>query len=559
VRESASLVCVPVNVLSLSPVGGPLEPREAIEEGCAATRTVAAQLLSLCAELGVSYAFLVDGADITPLVAAVRGHPQLRPVPVPTEACALAMAEGFSRRSGRPALAVVCGGPGAASIAAMVAQAAGSGGVVIVLTGMAGVTPELCGWPVADVPLLAAAGAVAVPIRQAADLSTAGELIRRGLDAGRVLHVAIDLEVQRLEYGRWWVTAEPTTAGECSMPALGVPIPEAAERVVLAVGAAALDEAASIVALARRMNWPVMTDMTARGVIPEDDPLCLGHVSYMPAPRAREALGGAPERRATRIVALAMSPFLLEQLKAWGVSIDVVPGGGHAAWLAAAIERARSCGHAARETSVASAALPAPPPVESPVILDHGTVVETVAAALGPEAVHVSDAGVFHQSVSVRLRPRLPRTILATDCLTAMGWAFGAAMGAALAAPEVPVVAYVGDGSFHVQGLSLAVAARLGVRVLFVVAENGVYASTRRRHAVGADDPAALPALDLVAVAEACGVEAVRCDDSRRLRAAVDEFRAGSGPRVVVVPTGTTDPVASGRVTGLGFLDGTRP
>jgi acetolactate synthase-1/2/3 large subunit len=343
------------------------------------------------------------------------------------------------------------------------------------------------------------------------------------------------------------------------MPALGVPIPEATERVVLAVGAAALDEAASIVALARRMNWPVMTDMTARGVISEDDPLCLGHVSYMPAPRAREAFGGAPERRATRIVALAMSPFLLEQLKAWGVSIDVVPGGRHAAWLAAAIERARSCGHATREAFVAAAALPSPPSVESPAVLAYGTVVETVAAALGPGAVHVSDAGVFHQSVSVRLRAGLPRTILATDCLTAMGWAFGAAMGAALAAPEMPVVAYVGDGSFHVQGLSLAVAARLGVRVLFVVADNGLHASTRRRHAVGADDPAALPALDLLAVAEACGVEAVRCDDSRRLRAAVDEFRAGTGPRVVVVPTGTTDPVANGRVTGLAFLDGTRP
>ena len=60
--------------------------------------------------------FAVAGADVVSLLESVRADGRIRLVAATNEFVAASMAEGFARRSGRPAAVVVCGGPGEAAL-----------------------------------------------------------------------------------------------------------------------------------------------------------------------------------------------------------------------------------------------------------------------------------------------------------------------------------------------------------------------------------------------------------------------------------------------------------
>ena len=54
-----------------------------------------------------------------------------------------------------------------------------------------------------------------------------------------------------------------------------------------------------------------------------------------------------------------------------------------------------------------------------------------------------------------------------------MGWAIGAAIGAATARPHHPVAVFTGDGCMQMHGMEVQTAARYGLRVIFIVSNNG--------------------------------------------------------------------------------------
>ena len=61
---------------------------------------------------------------------------------------------------------------------------------------------------------------------------------------------------------------------------------------------------------------------------------------------------------------------------------------------------------------------------------------------------------------------------LTTGGFSTMGWAFPAALGAKLAAPERPVVALVGDGDFMMVMQELSTAAQYNIPVVTILADN---------------------------------------------------------------------------------------
>ena len=187
--------------------------------------------------------------------------------------------------------------------------------------------------------------------------------------------------------------------------------------------------------------------------------------------------------------------------------------------------------------------------------LGHNCLLVDVAAALGPSAIHVIDAGHFHLIAPVCIVASRPRTILTGSELVSMGWAIGAAIGAKCAAPNSPVVAYVGDGSFLMHGLELTTAARYKIPVLFIVGRNGVYGTVRRGigliHQAGILGPA-----NPARIAEGCGVEAREVRDREELRQALNGAKNLNRPRVIVAHIPEFDDAAQGLATGLAWLDG---
>jgi len=90
-----------------------------------------------------------------------------------------------------------------------------------------------------------------------------------------------------------------------------------------------------------------------------------------------------------------------------------------------------------------------------------------------------------------------------------MGWAIGSAVGTALARPDDPVVCITGDGSMLMNGQEITVALQHGVRVIFIVLNDGELGMVRHgQRLTGAEQIGTeLPKVDFAGLARAMGVE----------------------------------------------------
>lgn len=124
-----------------------------------------------------------------------------------------------------------------------------------------------------------------------------------------------------------------------------------------------------------------------------------------------------------------------------------------------------------------------------------------------------------------------------------LGFGMPAAVGVALAQPDRPVVAVVGDGSANYGITALWTAAQLRVPVTFLILRNGGYGALRwfadllgTRDVPGVD----VPGVDFLPLAEGYGVPAVHVKDGPAL--AHELRRRPDGPRLVQADTVLTTP-----------------
>jgi 3D-(3,5/4)-trihydroxycyclohexane-1,2-dione acylhydrolase (decyclizing) len=140
-----------------------------------------------------------------------------------------------------------------------------------------------------------------------------------------------------------------------------------------------------------------------------------------------------------------------------------------------------------------------------------------------------------------------------------MGYEIPAAIGVKLAAPDRPVWALVGDGTYLMMPTEIVTAVQEGVAIKVLLVQNHGYASIGGlSESVGgerfgtayrfpADDGtytgAPLP-VDLAANAESLGMRVLRARTIRDLRTALAEARAADTPTCVYVETETADTVS---------------
>jgi acetolactate synthase-1/2/3 large subunit len=100
-----------------------------------------------------------------------------------------------------------------------------------------------------------------------------------------------------------------------------------------------------------------------------------------------------------------------------------------------------------------------------------------------------------------------------------MGWAIGAAIGAKLARPRVPVLCITGDGSYLMNAQEISVARDLGLNVVFLVLNNGVLGTVQQGQRMRglADTANRLPPVNFAIMARAMGIRAWRIRALREL------------------------------------------
>ena len=125
-----------------------------------------------------------------------------------------------------------------------------------------------------------------------------------------------------------------------------------------------------------------------------------------------------------------------------------------------------------------------------------------------------------------------------------LGWAFPAALGAQVGAPDRPVLCFSGDGAFYYHLSELETARRRNIPLVTVINNNSAFGQglpkVRQLYGNQPGDPDEIIRFgptDFAAVARSFGVEGIRVEEPDAIRPALDKALAMRAPVLVDVVT----------------------
>jgi benzoylformate decarboxylase len=335
---------------------------------------------------------------------------------------------------------------------------------------------------------------------------------------------------------------DPAAIAECAAAL------DASERPAIVVGPAVDGDGAvpDVVALAERTRAAVWSaPHNPRSSFPEDHPLFQGFLQ--PEERSvAAALSGYD-----LVVVLGAPVFTYHVFR--GGSADPLPplylisddeqilaraqaGTGIRATLRLAVRALTDA--VTRSDRVAPPAIERPPRPEERTPIPVGTVFAELSDRFPADGILVEEIP-SHQGIRRDHLPiRAPRVGVLSTASGALGYGLPAAVGAALARPDRPVVAVIGDGSSMYSIQALWTAAREDVPVTVIVLDNAGYAAVSIL--AGSDGGAKVPGaelggIDFAALATGMGCAAHRVEKPAELRAALDRALASDRPTLLHV------------------------
>lgn len=163
--------------------------------------------------------------------------------------------------------------------------------------------------------------------------------------------------------------------------------------------------------------------------------------------------------------------------------------------------------------------------------LNLSEVVAYLSGRLPPDTAITNGAGNYAIWVHRFYRYTGLHTQLAPTS-GAMGYGVPAAVAAKIVAPERPVVCFAGDGCFMMNGQELATAARYGLKILFIVVNNGMYGTIRmhqERNFPGRINGTTLQNPDFTLLAKAYGMHAELVERTEDFAPAFERAWAAQG------------------------------
>ena len=454
------------------------------------TVDVLAQRLALA---GCRFAFGMPGGEVLTLLEALRAA-GIDFRMAKHENAAGFMAEGTSHRSGAPGILLATIGPGAANCINVAANALQDRVPLIILTGCLEdaetltYTHQVMDHQAVFRPVVKASFKLSAKnVNVLAD-----KALRIALD-GRPGPVHIDVPMALAEQASD-ETAAVRNPGPRPVGPLAGPDLEAArqwlavaERPIMIAGLDVLSQGAAeqVRAVVERFKIPLVTTYKAKGVVPEDHPLALGGAGLSPL-ADRHLLPLIAE--ADLVLLVGYDP--IEMRSAWRDPwdperqkvIDLVAAPNHHDMHRASLEFVGHCG-LGLETLVQGVApretwqdgRPAAVRAALRAAFGQGeawgptAVIEEVRAALPRDALATVDSGAHRILLSQIYDCFEPDGLTQSTGLCTMGCALPLALGAKLADPERPVVAFTGDAGLLMVLGELATLAELALPVVVVV------------------------------------------------------------------------------------------
>jgi len=430
-------------------------------------------ILGLLEARGVERVFGIPGVHTIPLYDGLAGS-VIEHVTPRHEQGAGFMADAYARVSGKPGVCFIITGPGMTNIATAMGQAYGDSVPMLVISSAS----ERChlGRGLGQLhelhdqqALVSGVSAFSHTLQSLADLPALLDRAFAVFDGARPrpVHIEIPLDL-------WRETPPPDAARAPAPRALVQPAAEhleaaadrlgQAERPLILAGGGARRADTPLRALAERIDAPVVMTVNGRGLLPPEHPLAVPASPSLPAVRALLAesdavlavgteMGptdydmyeeGMPEYPGP-LIRLDIDPVQMTQPRTAEVPL---PGDaattldalyarlGDAPQQRAGAQRARHARDAARGTL-------SPPMQRGIELLD--TLRDTLPdAILVGDSTHPIYAGNLYFAAS-----RPGSWFNSATGYGTLGYALPASLGAALAAPDRPVVCLVGDGGLH--------------------------------------------------------------------------------------------------------------
>ena len=523
-------------------------------------RTIGEALIAGLEAHGVDTVFGIPGNHTVELYRGLAAS-SIRHVTPRHEQGAAFMADGYARAGGRPGVAFVITGPGLTNAITAMAQARADSVPMLVVSGVN--QRDALGKGLGFLHELPDQRGLMQKVALCSERIEAPEALHGGLArafarmaSGRPgpVHIEVPIDVMALPAVAAAASVEPAT------PAPPRPAPAAlAEAAALMAGAArplilagggARRAATPLVGLAERLGAPVVTTANGRGLL-------YGHPLMVPA---------SPSLTAVRALMGDADMVLALGTELGPTDYDMYADGGFRLperLIRVDIDDAQLQRHPAVLRILADATAAASDLLQALPAGKPSTGGEARAAAARQAAwQEIGPAMQAQVRVLEMIREALPGAILvgnstqpvyagnlyydhdrpggwfnAATGFGALGYAPPAAIGAALAAPGVPVVCLVGDGGFQFSLAEIGAAVDADVPVIFVVWNNRGYreieVSMRER---GIEPVGVSPAPpDFCRVADAYRIPAERLVALEELPAALKRARALARPALIEI------------------------
>lgn len=509
-------------------------------------------LIQCLYEQGVRDIFGMPGSHSTSLYDAIVRHDKINTILIRNEQAGAFAADGYARVTGRPGVICTTAGPGATNALTGIAEGWADSMPLLLLAGQVNhdrLHVECGNYHEIDLESI-----FRPCTRYAATLHSNEQIPRMVQDAfqamtsGRPRPAALMLPQDLMAAPAVYVSPPPPLP----VPFLPVPttLPSAvdlltrAKKPILLAGGGAVWSGAGLElrALAQRLDCPVVTTLNGKGILDERDPLSLGH--------ARSAKGKVAMPEADVMLAVGcrftevFTGFRRLRIPEKLIQIDIEPGPigmnypvavplvGDAKMLLGAILRALPEKSASDWKDVWPSARAAVTPKPE-------WLIETLRAELPENGIVFTDASEMGYRMHKDYQAYFPRTFFYPSNYIALGWGFPAALGAAVALPDRPVVACPGDGGFTMCLQELATAARYRLHLIVVIHNDSAYGAIRNiqriKHEARYRDTD-LNNPDFVKLADAFGIPAARTPDSAAFRQAFRDALNRLGPTLIEVP-----------------------
>ncbi|MCG6493786.1 glyoxylate carboligase [Kitasatospora sp. A2-31] len=536
--------------------------------------TAAAAAVEILKREGVEQAFGVPGAAINPFYRELRNVGGIKHTLARHVEGASHMAEGYTRaKAGNIGVCIGTSGPAGTDMITGLYSAIADSIPILCITGQAPVSKlhkeDFQAVDIASIakPVTKAATTVLEAAQVPGVFQQAFHLMRSGRPGPVLIDLPIDVQLTEIEFDP--ETYEPLPVYKPSATraqiekAVGFLL--ASERPLIVAGGGIINADASdlLVEFAELTGVPVISTLMGWGTIPDDHELAAGMVGVQTSHRygnetflASDFVLGIGNRWANRhtgynleaytngrtFVHVDIEPTQLGKIFAPDYGIVSDAKAALELFIAVAKEleaegRLPDFGDWAASAQERKATLQRRTHFDD-IPMKPQRVYEEMNKAFGPETRYVTTIGLSQIAAAQFLHVYKPRHWINCGQAGPLGWTIPAAIGAATADPETPIVALSGDYDFQFMIEELAVAAQHKVPYVHVLVNNA-YLGLIRQAQIGLDinfqvnlefenintPEIGVYGVDHVKVAEGLGVKAIRVTDPNELGAAFEEAK----------------------------------